>query len=895
MAGVMEYVKNQFNKNPGFFFGIILIVFILPISFIRVYDIDIWWHMQCGRSILENWSWPDFSDFYFSPVTQNTDSLRYTWLGDIIFQLIYLVSGDMGLQLLRLAFVIAACFILHLSAGRQYKGWHITLLMLLVVGTYQKQIIRNSIFALLLVPVLFWVWDQLSFKKKENIIWLYPILLGVWSCLHGSYLLGFALVFLIFMGDAIDILRGVGNGTSGRLVKYVAVGVLSFGVISFWNPMTLSYFNVSSVIKAFQIEQLSGRKINPEIKLKTDTDREKEAAYPELAVKPSDFIKIKESSGLLGSLKVWLNNTIFRSAGPIQSADFMSPFDALYRLYVHAALFSGAIGLFFIVFLIRPFRFSMAIPFAAVLVAGLGYLRLVGYIPIVTTVVIFQASGNNEIRSLFKDKIISQISWSLALVFTLLLWVDCGMQFPVKIGTHQHVFGPGRVPVYSEKCPDIVLAEYRDNNVFTTMTTGGYLLYRWYPQKKVFADGFFSPHGAKVMLHLKLMKEKNINPDFLYGEYGIDVALVDHTSGSVLNNFFNSENWYIRYIDTGMVCFVYQPDFESDIPVPEVLFDSHDLENLPGIFKKLAVNSLHTIPNALYKKGRTKDGIAFESRNDELLNTTRKMVDPEFIAVTKSLRFNGKAVYGKGNSKAQFYEYKHNAAVESNDVLAAVEYGLKVLEESPDRLPVILNLAIAFYKLEQYEKSLTMLEKISALSDGGKNVFFDQNKRNIAKFYWVLSVAAKKDRDYFKSYSLAVRAFQVDSTLISKEKLYQTGIELVTILNEATREHRALVLLQIMEKEFEDSGRWLNDIAWQIVITGKNSELELARAVAYGLKAVTVLKNEESNLLDLAYDTLAEISLRQGKTKEACRYIQSALLCAPEGREKSYENRVECD
>ena len=32
---------------------------------------------------------PDFSDYYFTPVKENaTASLRYTWLGDIIFYLL---------------------------------------------------------------------------------------------------------------------------------------------------------------------------------------------------------------------------------------------------------------------------------------------------------------------------------------------------------------------------------------------------------------------------------------------------------------------------------------------------------------------------------------------------------------------------------------------------------------------------------------------------------------------------------------------------------------------------------------------------------------------------------------------------------------------------------------
>lgn len=895
MTRLLTGATTLYHKKPGTFFWILAVLFILPVSLAKVYDIDIWWHMQCGRSILENFAWPDFSEYYFSPVTQSTRGLRYTWLGDILFHLVYSFSGDTGLQMLRLGFVIGACVMLRSLAGANYRGWQLALIMLVVVGTYQKQIIRNSMFALVLVPLLFWIWHLVRNRNREKLVWLYPPVLGLWSCLHGSYLLGFSLVVLILFGDLLDRLRKLDRLSLDRILSHGAVLLLSFGLIALWNPTTMSFFNVSRILSSFGVEQVVE---TPKVKAENTVTLpgEKEALYPELMIKESDFVYTgKKLTGPLGAVKHWLNNTIFKSSGTAsKSADFVSPFDKLDRFYVIVSLLSGVIGLFFVCFLIRPVRFSTLLPFVAVLIAGLGYLRLVGYIPLMTAAAIFQASGSRELKPWFELKGGDVSAWCFSLIMILVLWINCLLGFPFKVGTLNHVFGFGRIPVYSGSCPDAVLFNYRDNPVFTTMSTGGYLLYRWFPDKKVFADGFFAPHAKNVMLHLRLMREKGINPDFLHAEYGIGLALVDHSSGSVLNTFFNSENWHVRYIDTGMVCFVFEPDYFSDIPRPEVLFDSRSFNVLPRHFRQLAANSLHTVVNSIFKKGRIKDGLKFMEQNHGILDETRGLIDPNFLEVTRLLALNGESVYGRTNTKAQYYEYRHNAAIEAKDTDGAVKYGLKLLELAPDRLPVVLNLAIAYLRMKKPDLCLEMLEKIENAPVKGPNSFFAKNRNNISKFYWALSNLAKSDLDYFKAYALAEHAHRVDPKLISKEKLYQAAMENVTLLNQADRKKEALLLLSGMESLFAESGRWLNDMAWQILISGENTPRELESALVYGQRAVTAMEQGSSGLLDLVYDTLAVIYFRQGKAGQACDYLNQAFRIAPDHRKSGYKNRPEC-
>jgi len=620
--------------------------------------------------------------------------------------------------------------LLRSQAGAQYKGWHLILLLLLIVGTYQKQLIRNSLFALFLVPSIFWVWHQICAKNKINYLWFYPAILGVWSCLHGSYLLGFGLVVLILTGDTLDIFRGISKNGRSPIAKYIVVIFLSFVAISLWNPTTQQFYSVSRLVKVFKT-------VEPENQIKhikQGTDN---------TIQTSD----KGNVNVVVSILRKLNNTIFNTSNQTNvSGDFVSPFDRLDRFYIWIALFSGVLGLFVIVFLIRPIRLSVVIPFILVLLAGLGYVRLCGYIPLVTAAIIFQAAGRNEIRVILSSSWVSRVGWMILLFSGGFIWSSGVYHYPLDIGTKLHDFGFGRISTYSNKVPDVVFKEFKDHKVFNTMSTGGYLLYKWYPEKKVFIDGFFAPHKRTVFEHLYALKNEETNPDFLYEQYGIDVALVEHTRGSVSKTFFNSENWYVKYMDLGMICFVYQPDFENIIAMPDIWIHNNDIKGLPFAFKKHIAASLHTIPNSLYKKGRIKDAIGFSAKHEMILKNTEKFIDPAFITMTHQLRYDSEGAYGQINTKAQYYEYKQFIAIETEDYDKVISYGLKVIEINPERLTIAMNIVMAYSKLGLYKKSQQHFEQLIATAKKTQPEFIADHKKNISKMYLMLSLTAKQNQ-----------------------------------------------------------------------------------------------------------------------------------------------------
>jgi hypothetical protein len=209
---------------------------VFPIAFRQVSVSDAWWHVALGRWLVVERTLPDLSKFYFSPFDAGwlAGELRWEWLGDIVFYLCYAAAGAAGLQWLVIGCLMAGLGFLAVlapaaglngslarfrlfqpgrsrhtgetpvppvlcKADRALPGpWVLLLLVTVCLGTYQLQLARNSVFSLALYPAVLW----LGLRKSGPPTWReYAVIGGVlvlWSCLHGSCVLGWATAFVIF-------------------------------------------------------------------------------------------------------------------------------------------------------------------------------------------------------------------------------------------------------------------------------------------------------------------------------------------------------------------------------------------------------------------------------------------------------------------------------------------------------------------------------------------------------------------------------------------------------------------------------------------------------------------------------------------------------------------------
>lgn len=177
---------------------LILLLSLVSVFFIlsRVFDSDLGWHLRFGQQIIAgHFPYTDSHTYtFFGKLWVN-----HEWGGDILFWLIYSNFGHLGL-----VFFIGTGFWLALFLLQKLFQKKLTLTFALInlASVWSLQLIistRLTTLSALFFVLLIWLLEKIPHKPK--IIWLLPLLIWLWSCLHGSWILAFIVINIYFFGN----------------------------------------------------------------------------------------------------------------------------------------------------------------------------------------------------------------------------------------------------------------------------------------------------------------------------------------------------------------------------------------------------------------------------------------------------------------------------------------------------------------------------------------------------------------------------------------------------------------------------------------------------------------------------------------------------------------------
>jgi hypothetical protein len=83
---------------------------------------------------------------------------------------------------------------------------------------------------------------------------------------------------------------------------------------------------------------------------------------------------------------------------------------------------------------------------------------------------------------------------------------------------------------YPVDAAQYVLRNYAPTRVFNSYNYGGYLIYAWYPQQKVFVDGRSDMYGARLLQDYSKVARLAQGWDQILDKYAIDVVLIERDS-----------------------------------------------------------------------------------------------------------------------------------------------------------------------------------------------------------------------------------------------------------------------------------------------------------------------------------------------------------------------------
>lgn len=175
-------------------------------SFQRLHHTDLWGHLAYGKLISATHSLPATEPLM--PLAEGMPLVDTAWLAQVLGYRVLAHWGPPGVQFLHAA-AIAACFAL-LSNGfyrrtRSFVFSAAGLALFEMLNWFQFQIVRPQMAGLVCFVLLL---AMLSARRWRPLYWAaIPLTIAVWANLHGSFVVGLALVACACLGRTIDVWR----------------------------------------------------------------------------------------------------------------------------------------------------------------------------------------------------------------------------------------------------------------------------------------------------------------------------------------------------------------------------------------------------------------------------------------------------------------------------------------------------------------------------------------------------------------------------------------------------------------------------------------------------------------------------------------------------------------
>ncbi|HWQ13681.1 MAG TPA: hypothetical protein VNL77_12830 [Roseiflexaceae bacterium] len=217
---------------------------------------DFWWHMAVGRAIVEQGAIPPVDAFSFT--RGGAPFFNQAWLAQLLMYGLYSLGG-LPLILIAQALVIALAYglllrLMLLRTGR-VKLCVALLLLTTMPLSFDNWSVRPQSYVFPLFAGFLTVLTEHRLGRASR-LWLLPPLMALWVNMHGSFVLGLALIGITFVGEALKSLRGGASAFSVQRSAFLLWGALT-ALATLLNPRgpgVLAY--VSNLLGSNQVTQL---------------------------------------------------------------------------------------------------------------------------------------------------------------------------------------------------------------------------------------------------------------------------------------------------------------------------------------------------------------------------------------------------------------------------------------------------------------------------------------------------------------------------------------------------------------------------------------------------------------------------------------------------------------
>lgn len=228
------------------FFCAIAVLYTFPIG-----EGDYFWHVKTGEWIWQHRSLPSADHFSYTVKGINPfdpDSLRIPfilkqyWLGQLFMYANWLIAGEAGMVALRAVIYTGILGFIYWWLRRTRKDI-VPFAAVFIVGNVLRNYAneRPQIFAFLIMPLLLYLLETTRTRSEKLPSWLMgclPLLMLAWCNIHGSFILGIALV-VIYLANALFEKYASKKQVAPRTIATFFISIL----ITMVNPNGLRAFS----------------------------------------------------------------------------------------------------------------------------------------------------------------------------------------------------------------------------------------------------------------------------------------------------------------------------------------------------------------------------------------------------------------------------------------------------------------------------------------------------------------------------------------------------------------------------------------------------------------------------------------------------------------------------
>lgn len=513
----MHKIATYLKPNLGhFFFIIFFMAQILTNGLLD--DGDTGYHIRAGEIILNTFEIPRLDPFSFiEPPLKWT---AHEWLSEVIMAGIHRLFDLTGVVIFFSFFLSFTFYLFYILLRLDHENilvlWPVALI---AVGcTTFHWLARPHVFSFIFIIIWHYILERYQYKNK-NYLYFLPLSMILWVNLHGGYIIGFVLIGIYFISNLIDgYLKPEEDKNSAKTkIKNFIVYGLACLLASLINPFgyKILFFPFNLVNNKFLMANVG------------------EFMATNLQIEhPFKYF-------LFFTLVV-----LMKSKRRLNTNELM-----IFILFTYMALYSVRYTTIFTILctpiLLKHLNEGLSLP----------NYRVIEKLKI---------RSNNIANFDSKNK---GYIWPILIVIVVL--------FLAKSDLLNYRFKADKYPV---NAVNFILKERIPGNMFNNDEFGDYLIYKAYPNYKVFFDGRIDMYGTDhVKNFLKVIK---LEPNWGDVIELYNIGWVFHNADSLLSRYlYERPDWHLIYADDTTHIYV------KNTPVYQNLIERY--KNVePSIFKK---------------------------------------------------------------------------------------------------------------------------------------------------------------------------------------------------------------------------------------------------------------------------------------------------------------------